>query len=137
MPDLDDHITLRLKYGIHTIFLFVEPQWTFSKLTHELVDILRDRYPDGLRSKALGTAIPIPEPGNEVRIAYALPKTPNDLEGGWTNLKAAQDDTLTSKGLRDNTAVAFALVDAEEDPNDVEFIVDIPVYDVDDGNDAE
>jgi hypothetical protein len=39
----------------------------------------------------------------------------------------AQDETLASKGLGDGAAVAFVLVDAEEDPDDVEFIVDIPV----------
>ena len=123
----DPGITLRLKHGIHTIFLFVMVDWSFSRLTTELLSTLRDRYPNGL-SAAIAEPQPTPLPASDgdVRVAYALPKNPNDLAQGWKNLKAQPNDTVGGKKLADMSCLAFALVDPDADDADVEFGVEIP-----------
>jgi hypothetical protein len=103
--------------------------WTFSRLTTELLEILRDRYPNGLAASTEQPepTTPVPASDTDVRLAYALPKNPNDLSEGWKNLKAQPDDTLGKKGLRDLCHVAFALLDADADEADAEFRVEVPV----------
>ncbi|KAK4116828.1 hypothetical protein N656DRAFT_787082 [Canariomyces notabilis] len=125
-------LTIRLKHGIHTIFLFAMPDWTFSRLTAELLFILQDRYPDGLTtsiSRAITTSVPAS--GDDVKVVYARPKNPNDLSEGWKNLNAQPTDTIAEKGLKENCAVAFALLDPEADVEDVEFLVELPMQDYD------
>ncbi|KAK0631318.1 hypothetical protein B0T14DRAFT_489900 [Immersiella caudata] len=116
------HITLRLKHGIHTIFLFAEPSWTFSKLSAELLEILRERYPEGLST--LETTNPIPE---DARVVYAVSKNLEDLTLGWKEVKAKDGDTLAERKLADLTPVAFALLDAEDPDARAQFQVDIPM----------
>lgn len=107
--------------------------WTFARLTTELLEILRDRYPDGLTASttplpdATATTTPLPATDDDARLAYALPKNPNDLSEGWKNLKAQPGDALGKKGLKDLCQVAFALVDADGDEADAEFRVEVPV----------
>ncbi|KAK4444145.1 hypothetical protein QBC34DRAFT_385575 [Podospora aff. communis PSN243] len=120
-PD-DPKITLRLKHGIHTIFLFAEPSWTFSKLSAELLEVLRERYPDGLSTTETTTPIPA-----DARVAYAVPRNKEDLTRGWKQVKAEDDDTLAERKLVDLTAVAFALVGAGDEDASVEFVVDVPM----------
>ena len=127
-PVDDPQITIRLKYGIHTIFLFVMVDWSFSRLTTELLSTLRDRYPNGLTASiAQPQPTPLPANDSDVRVAYALPKNPNDLAQGWKNLKAQPSDTVGGKKLADMCCLAFALLDPEADDGDVEFRVEIPV----------
>lgn len=122
----DPEISIRLKYGIHTIFLFAMPDWPFSRLTTELLSILRDRYPNGLTpSIAQPDATPVPPNDGDVNIAYALPKNQHNLSGGWKNLKAQPGDTLGQKGLTDMCSVAFALLDSGTDVADAEFQVEV------------
>ncbi len=101
--------------------------WSFSRLTTELLSTLRDRYPNGL-SAAIAEPQPTPLPASDgdVRVAYALPKNPNDLAQGWKNLKAQPNDTVGGKKLADMSCLAFALVDPDADDADVEFGVEIP-----------
>ncbi len=124
----DPEISIRLKHGIHTIFLFAMLDWTFSRLNTELLSILRDRYPDGL-SATLTQVEPTPLPADnvDIKIAYALPKNPNDLTQGWKNLNAQPTDTLAGKKLSDVCSVAFALLGPEADEAEAEFAVDVPV----------
>src|SRR5947209_6705343 len=63
----DLQITVRLKHGIHTIFLFAMLDWTFSRLSTELLSILRDRYPDGLRTSRTDTT-PVPANDSDVKV---------------------------------------------------------------------
>lgn len=124
----DPEITLRLKYGIHTVFLFVMVDWTFSRLTTELLTTLRDRFPKGLTT-SLASPVPTPLPANDsdVRVTYAVPKNPNELSQGWKILKAQPDDTVAGKKLADMACLAFALLDPNADEGDAEFQVEVPV----------
>jgi hypothetical protein len=126
----DPQISLRLKYGIHTIFLFAMVDWTFSRLTTELLSILRDRYPDGLTtSTGDPEKTPLPARDDDTQVAYALPRNANDLSQGWKNIKANPSDLLVKKGLTDTCSVAFALLDPAADEGDVRFQVQLPTLD--------
>ncbi|AEO69803.1 21acee09-618b-46ad-a937-a67df7a25c24 [Thermothielavioides terrestris] len=124
----DPQITVRLKHGIHTIFLFAMLDWSFSRLTTELLSILRDRYKDGLTTSIAPPKItPVPaNDGDGVRVAYAVPANPSDLSQGWKNLKVKPEDTLGKKGLTDMCSVAFSLLDSDADEEGVEFLVELP-----------
>ncbi len=106
--------------------------WSFSRLTAELLTTLRDRYPKGLTA-SLTTPEPTPLPANDgdVKVAYAVPKNPNELSQGWRNLKAQPDDTVGGKKLVEMSCVAFALLDPDVDDDEAEaeaeFLVEIPV----------
>ena len=123
-------ITIRLKYGIHTIFLFAMLDWSFSRLDAELLSTLRDRYPNGLTASiAQPEETALPAEDSDVKIAYALPKNPSELSQGWKNLKAQPSDTVGGKKLTDMCCVAFALLDAGADEDDAEFQVELPALD--------
>ncbi|EAA36384.1 hypothetical protein GE21DRAFT_2359 [Neurospora crassa] len=126
-PVDDPRITLRLKCGIHTIFLFVMLDWTFAKVSEELLMILHDRYPNGLTFSVDAEPVPLPE--GDVKIVYGIPRHPNgDLSHGWKKLKVEDEDTVESSKLADVSAVAFALVDPESYGN-VTFDVTVPRLD--------
>ncbi|KAK1778295.1 hypothetical protein QBC45DRAFT_433551 [Copromyces sp. CBS 386.78] len=123
-PVDDPRITLRLKCGIHTIFLFVMLDWTFAKVSEELLQILHDRYPNGLTFSVGAEPIPLPE--GDVKVVYGIPRNPNgDLSHGWKRLKVEDDDTIESSKLADVSAVAFALLDPELAGN-VTFDITVP-----------
>ncbi|KAK0624526.1 hypothetical protein B0T17DRAFT_616745 [Bombardia bombarda] len=133
-PVDDPQITLRLKHGIHTIFLFAVLDWKFSRVTSELLAILRDRYPDGLVTSALPKkTTPVPRApvhdsnDHDIRVAYAAPRNPNDLSQGWKRINVRERDTLADKQLTDLSAVAFALISPEEEDDIVEFQVELPI----------
>ncbi|KAK0657983.1 hypothetical protein B0T16DRAFT_70849 [Cercophora newfieldiana] len=113
------------------------PEWTFSHLSAELLDILRERYPDGLttsRPPNPEKTTPIPADDSEVTIVYGVPKSMDDLSMGWKDLKAKGGDTLADKKLGEQSVVAFALVDADdEDGGRVEFEVELPTFEDDQG----
>ncbi|KAL2125608.1 hypothetical protein VTJ04DRAFT_1973 [Mycothermus thermophilus] len=134
----DPTISIRLRYGPHVIFILADITWTFQQLTTELLSILRNRYPDGLRQAPSAlprppglpdveekTPIPAADDAN-VRIAYALPRNASDLASGWKNLKARPEDTLGKKGVTDLSSVAFAFVGEGEDEANAEFHVVVP-----------
>lgn len=116
-------ITLRLKHGIHTFFLFVDPLTPFSKITDDLLKVIRDRYPTGLEtsiSPPKTTSIP-----DDAQISYAVLKAPSDPSQGWRNLRASATDTPVEKGLKDGCIVAFAFQDADSE-GDAVFEVEWP-----------
>ncbi|KAI1138099.1 hypothetical protein F5Y05DRAFT_385184 [Hypoxylon sp. FL0543] len=123
---LDIDLSVRFKYGVHTIVLFVDPTKPFSDLADELLEILRDRYPDGLTASTL-TSEKTELPDDPSQIQFALPKSPIDLSQGWTPLRVGKKDTPASKRIQDNSVMAFAFGprDADED-FEVEFEVDFP-----------
>lgn len=120
-------ITIRLKHGIHTIFMIIDPLAPFSKITEELLDTIRERYPDGLiTSKMPPKTTPIPDSNESVHISYALMKSQSDPSQGWRNLGISEKDTPVEKGLKENCVVAFALQDADETDENVKFEVEWP-----------
>lgn len=125
-------ISLRLKYGVHTIFLLVDPLAPFSELTAELFSVLQDRHPDGLRPDVDELPTPIPSEGSDYHIAYGVMKNPNDDTKGWKDLRIQGDETPVSKGLRNNDPLAFVIRDADEADETPVFVVKIPKLDGDD-----
>jgi len=116
--------SLRLKYGKHTIFIFFNPLEPFSKITHNLLYILRERYPKGLSaSRDSPRTVPVPAEGQPVHVAYAVLKTPSDPTQGWKNLRIAGDEKPVDKNIKNNTVMAFCLQESEdEEPSfEVEF----------------
>ncbi|KAM7186622.1 hypothetical protein V8F20_011325 [Naviculisporaceae sp. PSN 640] len=134
--DPEEQMTLRLKHGRHTIFLFVTSDTTFAQISTELLEILQDRYPGGLTSSIVPlkeTAVPAagtPE-AESLRIAYGIARDPSDPTRGWKSLKANYTDTVSEKRLEDGSALAFALVpDGDSvDMDDIAFDVELMTID--------
>ncbi|KAK2025367.1 hypothetical protein LX32DRAFT_655531 [Colletotrichum zoysiae] len=119
----DTFFSVRFKYGAHTILMFVDGQQKFSEITASLLEVLRDRFPNGLTiSHTSPKTTALPE--GDVQLAYALPANATDLTQGWKNIKADDDDTPLVKGLKDNCVVAFSF-----DADAPEFVVDVPSLD--------
>ncbi|KAF6843703.1 hypothetical protein CMUS01_01810 [Colletotrichum musicola] len=117
--------SVRFKYGAHTVLMFVDSQQSFSKISASLLEVLRDRFSDGLtinHTSPETTAVP----DDDLPLAFALPVNANDLTQGWKNIKAKPDDTPVGKGLRDGCAVAISF-----DVDEPEFVVDVPSLDDD------
>ncbi|KAF9872580.1 hypothetical protein CkaCkLH20_10077 [Colletotrichum karsti] len=121
----DTFYSIRFKYGVHTILMFIDSQQKFSEITTSLLDVLRDRFPDGLAIKQ-GSPETTDIPEGDVELAYALPVNANDLSQGWKNIKVKSSDTPIGKGLRDGCPVAFSF-----DLDEPEFLVEIPSLDDD------
>jgi hypothetical protein len=130
-------ISLRLKYGVHTIFLLVDPLAPFSELTAELFSVLQDRHPDGLRPSIEDLPTPLPSEGEDYHIAYGVLKDPHDDSKGWKSLRIKGGETPASKGLRNNDMVAFVVRDADEADDTPAFVVHIPKLDGDDDEDED
>lgn len=126
-------ISLRMKYGIHTIFILVDPLAPFSAVTTELLFALRDSHAQGLRATADDPiSTPIPPEGKDVHVSYGVLKDPHDETKGWKDLKIQGDESPVSKGLKNNAMVAFVIHDAEEVNEIPEFVVQWAQYDEDD-----
>lgn len=124
-------ISLRLKYGVHTIFLLIDPLAPFSEVTTELFSVLQDRHPDGLRPSIDDLPTPLPSEGTDYHIAYGVLKNPHDDSKGWKDLRIQGDETPVSKGLRNNDVVAFVVRDADEADETPVFVVQFPKLDAD------
>ncbi|KAM0329484.1 hypothetical protein ACHAQA_004793 [Verticillium albo-atrum] len=121
--------SIRFKHGVHTILLFVDSLQSFAAINTSLLEVLRERFPGGLTVSNTSTEVtPVPT-SDDVRIAYGLPRNVNDLSQGWKALRIDEDDKPVSKGLRDNVPVAFVFLADGEEPEDVDFIVDVPTLD--------
>ncbi len=118
-------LSLKFKHGTHTVFLFVDALGPFSKITEELLEVLRERYPDGLSvSSSRPDLTKIPAADQRVRVSYAVLNSPRDTSSGWRNLDISGKETPVSKGLKENAVVAFAIQtddDAAEPNFEVEF----------------
>ncbi|KAM0438505.1 hypothetical protein ACHAPT_001254 [Fusarium lateritium] len=127
MADVDDaHISVRFKHGIHTIYLFVDALAPFSNVTAELLEILTERYPGGLTTSIAPPKTTTVTDGTI--LVFGALKNPNDPSAGWKKLKVGDgDSTPTKLGLKNNSLIAFAVVDDEEE--DPEFEVEWPKED--------
>ncbi|KAK5630447.1 hypothetical protein RRF57_006162 [Xylaria bambusicola] len=88
-------------------------------IQEELLDVLRERYPDGLTTSKL--------PNEASQIKFAVLKNKTEPEQGWKPLDFGSDDRPVDKGFQDNMMVAFAIAADGED--DVDFEVEFPSYD--------
>lgn len=119
-------ISLRLKYGVHTIFLLADPLAPFYEITTELFSILRDRHADGLRASQDEPPQPIPQNGADAHVSYGVLKDPHDESKGWKDLKIEGSENPASVGLKNNTMVAFIVRDADEADEAPRFVVQWP-----------
>ncbi|KAK7733989.1 hypothetical protein SLS53_007984 [Cytospora paraplurivora] len=139
VPDdpLDMPISLRLKYGIHTIFLLADPLAPFSEITIELLSVLRDRHSAGLRATRDDPPQPLPQEDESAHVSYGILKDPHDESKGWKNLKIDGSETPVSKGLKNNTMVAFVVREADEADGAPQFVVQWPKLEVEDEEDED
>ncbi|KAF4334272.1 hypothetical protein FBEOM_11899 [Fusarium beomiforme] len=121
MTDVDDaSISVRFKHGIHTIFLFIDALAPFSNAATELLNVARERYPDGLTKSHDSPDKTVLDADST--LAFGAVKNPNDLSAGWVRLKTGNGEkTPTALGLKNNCLIAFAVVDGEDD---------VPVFEV-------
>lgn len=117
----ESHISVRLKHGIHTIYLFVDASDSMRAVNDELLLLLRERYPGGLiKSLDAPDTTPIPAENDNVTIAYAVLTIPNDPTRGWKRLRINDEEVITAAkaGLKDNGIVAFTFVPVDEDEDE-------------------
>ncbi|ROT39658.1 hypothetical protein SODALDRAFT_331768 [Sodiomyces alkalinus F11] len=131
--DMDDPIwSIRFKHGVHTVLLFIDSMKPFSEVTSTLLEILRERYPDGLTLNHTDGApsTKLPPPGSDMpRIAYGVPHNPNDLSQGWRELPVRQTDIPLDSPIKNNGVVAFTFVSDDRDElEEVDFVVDVPSF---------
>ncbi|KAM0486349.1 hypothetical protein ACHAPX_001055 [Trichoderma viride] len=130
--DADDaKLSIRFKFGIHTIFLFVDALDTFSALTEELLGALRERYPDGLTRSSSAPDKKTPIPDLNTNVLYGVLRVPTDPSRGWKVLNIGEDafGKVTEAGLKDNSIVAFMFDDVNPHAKDVAFPVEWPQED--------
>lgn len=112
---------MRFKYGIHTIFLFIDTLAPFSSVTQDLLAVLKERYPDGLTksSSSPDDKTPIPDAAN---LTYGILRVPIDPSKGWKPLKLGEEgeNTPAKCGVVDNTIIAFAFGPGDGDDADIE-----------------
>ncbi|KAI0474156.1 hypothetical protein GGR56DRAFT_676585 [Xylariaceae sp. FL0804] len=135
---VDIDLSIRFKHGIHTICLFVDPNKSFSHVQEELLETLRERYPQGLTTAVFPRKKTTKLPSSASQLSFAVPKSAVDTSQGWVPLKISKGDSPASQGLKDNMMVAFAITpddavkEEDEDEDQVVFEVDFPKYDYDD-----
>ncbi|KAI0799185.1 hypothetical protein GGR55DRAFT_684255 [Xylaria sp. FL0064] len=122
----DTDLSIRFKLGKNTIFLFVDSMTTLSQVQEELLDTLKERYPDGLKTSTKSSEKTIELPDDASQIKFAILKNKTDPTQGWKPLEFESDDHPVDKGFQDNMVVAFAI--AADDADDVDFEVEFPSY---------
>ncbi|KAI1119053.1 hypothetical protein F5Y14DRAFT_119519 [Nemania sp. NC0429] len=130
----DIDLSIRFKCGTQTVFLYIDPVATFSHVQEELLETLKERYPDGITASPKSTTkTQLPSDASQIR--FALLKSKTDPAQGWEPLDFDLDDTPADKGFQDNMMVAFAFATDDDDADDVRFEVMFPSYD-EEGEDA-
>ncbi|QBZ64444.1 hypothetical protein PoMZ_06142 [Pyricularia oryzae] len=130
-------LSLRFRFGIHTIFLLVSPLTTFDDISVELLSAIRERYPRGLSSSRISpNDTPIPGDGEEVIVVYGALASRHNLES-WRDLKIQGSETPVSKSIKDGTDIAFLVRTPDEEDDPVKFVVEWPRLDDDDDEDEE
>ncbi|KAI1445951.1 hypothetical protein F5Y02DRAFT_384880 [Annulohypoxylon stygium] len=129
----DTDRSISFKYGVHTIFLFVDPMKPLIDVAEELLEILTERYPKGLTSFSPEKGqSKIQLPDDPQQIEFALPKVPTDLSQGWDAIDSAKTQTPVDIGLQNNNVVAFTFRPSDSDSDyELDFQVDIPELDDD------
>lgn len=110
---------------------------TFAQISSDLLEILQDRYPEGLTSSIVPpktTAVPAAgtAEADKLKIVYGIARNATDLSQGWKSLNAHDTDTVFEKNLADLSAVAFALVPDGEDVDMDDVVFDVELMTLDD-----
>ncbi|KAI1191486.1 hypothetical protein F5B17DRAFT_382078 [Nemania serpens] len=126
-------LSIRFKHGNQTVFMFIDPMAAFSHVQDELLDTLKERYPDGI-PESVNPTTTTKLPDNASQIRFAVLKSKTDPTQGWKPLDLDLDDTPADKGFEDNMMVAFAFATDDAD-DDVSFEVMFPSYD-EEGDDS-
>lgn len=102
----------------------------FSAVTTELLQVLRERYPQGLTtSVSPPQSTPVPTSGDDAHIFYASLVNPYDPTQGWKNLNIKGTETALEKDLKDNMVIAFSIQSGASGGDEPEFSVDWPQLD--------
>ncbi|KAI0099179.1 hypothetical protein GGR51DRAFT_535773 [Nemania sp. FL0031] len=131
----DIDLSIRFKHGNQTIFIFIDSMTTFGHVQEELLDILKERYPNGITTSVTSRK-KTELPSSASKIKFAVLKNKADPTQGWKPVEFESDDAPVDKGFQDNMMVAFAIVDEDaDDADDVDFEVEFPSYEeeVEDG----
>ncbi|KAI1128736.1 hypothetical protein F5Y10DRAFT_239791 [Nemania abortiva] len=124
----DIDMSIRFKHGNQTIFIFIDSMTTFSQVQEELLDILKERYPNGITTSVIPSE-KTELPNSASQIKFAVLKNKADTTQGWKPVDFESDDAPVDKGFEDNMMVAFAIVaDDADDADDVTFKVEFPSY---------
>lgn len=117
---------MRFRHGVHTFYIYVDPQAPFSQVSDELVSVLRNRYPAGLTSSvAPPKTTPIPE---LPKLVYGALTVPNDPAQGWRRINTGADGQSTPAkcNVKNNSLIAFTFVDEDAADDEVVFEVEWP-----------
>lgn len=114
--------------------MLVSPLETFAQISADLLEVLNERYPDGLSSTVGANDTPIPA---DAVVSYGILQQQSRRGGGdsaraaeWRNLKVGDADTPVAKGLKDGMDVAFVLRSPEEAEDGApQFVVEWPSLD--------
>ncbi|KAJ2894693.1 hypothetical protein MKZ38_007311 [Zalerion maritima] len=106
--------------------MFADPNEPFSAVTEELLELLRDRYADGL-SAMIGDPKKLPVPAkteeSEIVVDYGILANPVDPAEGWTDLEVSDGKaTVASKNVEEGTTLAFMIRGVDDASHD--FIVE-------------
>lgn len=85
-----------------------------SEIKENLLKILRETHPEGLRHRTHTDATPnlTPLPKSAEDIILGAPDNKNDLSEGWTEIESEDDDSKEcpkSLGLKNADALAFVI----------------------------
>ncbi|KAF3913954.1 hypothetical protein ABW21_db0206954 [Orbilia brochopaga] len=127
MPPAQLPLSLSLKSSTATFFVLLPPSANFSTLQSDLLTLLTDNathLPPSLKTL----------PASHTSIKFGLPKDPADpKKSGFAPLDRTSyrngTGTLSAAGIKDNTVMAFAIVQGDEDDWDGEFDVTWPTDD--------
>jgi hypothetical protein len=101
----------------------------FTKIKVELLDILRERYPEGLVLSSCPNPKPIPESIN--KIALGVPIDNFDPSKGWREIDTTSGDLKEcpkSLGLKDGAVIAFAFLESDDEFGEPVFEVEWSSY---------
>lgn len=121
-------MSIRFKHGTQTIFIFIDSMTTFGNVQEELLDILNERYPNGITTSVIPPKT-TKLPTSASQIKFAVLKNKVDPTQGWKPLEFEVDDAPVDKGFQDNMMVAFTIVaDDADDADSEDFQVEFPSY---------
>ncbi|KAL3425387.1 hypothetical protein PVAG01_02178 [Phlyctema vagabunda] len=122
-------LTLLFKHGRQTVLLLSKPLTPFPTIISELLDTLRERYPDGMPTSGSDHTMTIPDSVHDVIIG--IPKDAFEPSKGWAELTTgAEDNTETPKslGLKEGSLLAFNFVEEGAKSKPVDFPVEWSSY---------